>query len=230
MNIIIDHIINNKSIVYAKYGDGEYYAATNQSGMNCDRTPYTPELGAGIISSFKYLTQIPSVYIGKREELSVVAYFESLVSTPIQWMDYHIFMFTSLTSFLEREPIYRTIKNAPQQKIYICNKTMVDRSKLFLKIDTHIIVDKTNWFTKEYATILTNTSAAVKNRDSVMFLLSAGMGAKVLIADLYRQFPNAIILDIGSMLDYICSLRASRDYHRSLSAKDINTIYKRLAD
>lgn len=228
MDLITDSIQNNKSIVYAKYGDGEYYAAINMPGMNIDRTPFTPELGIGIINSFTYLTQIPTVHIGKREELPVITYFQSLVSYPIQWMDYNLFFFNSATEFIKREAMYRAIRDAKQQKIYICNKTLVDRSKDIFKIDKHIVIDKSDWFQKNYETIRSTAISSVKNPASVIFLLSAGMGAKVLIADLYKQFPNAIILDIGSALDLLCGLIRSRDYHSQVSAKDINGIYRTL--
>ena len=49
------------------------------------------------------------------------------------------------------------------------------------------------------------------------------MGAKVLIADIYKKFSNSIIIDIGSALDLICSGRRTRDYH-TLTDNDINDI------
>jgi hypothetical protein len=226
---LVECIERRQPLVYAKYGDGEYFAAIGRLGANCDRTPYTPELGHGIIQSFKYVTQFPHVYIGKREQQpTVVDYFQTLVERPIQWEKFGFFMFESLPSFLEREHIYKAIQHATQQKLYICNETMVQRSKLLFDIDTHIIVDPTNWFSKDYTGVLTQVSAAIKNPEHILILISAGMGAKVLIADLMRTFPSAIILDIGSALDLVCSRRISRDYHKKISYSDLQEIYRRL--
>ena len=61
-----------------------------------------------------------------------------------------------------------------------------------------------------------------------MILTSAGMGAKPLIADLYKLYPHAIIIDIGSAMDLICSHRRTRDYH-TLSQQEVIDISNAIA-
>jgi hypothetical protein len=41
------------------------------------------------------------------------------------------------------------------------------------------------------------------------------MGSKILISELYKQFPNNIYLDIGSAIDQICTKKKSRGYEPS---------------
>ena len=36
------------------------------------------------------------------------------------------------------------------------------------------------------------------------------MGSKILIMYLHKKFPNSIIIDIGSGLDYLCTKKCSR--------------------
>jgi hypothetical protein len=223
---IIKYIEQNIPFVFAKFGDGEYYASIKANGGNCDGTPYTQKLGDGIIESFKYLTDLPNVYIGKWLDFKGVAdYFQSLTTNTVNWENYNIFISRSRDEFLNRAlPYFKAIRNAKQEKIYICNETMVNRSKEILNIDRHVVIHPVNWFEADYENILQSAIKTVQQPDNVIIMTSAGMGAKILIADLRRYFPNAIILDIGSAIDFLCSHRRSRDYHNALTYEDTEII------
>ena len=223
ISFFIECIKTNQSFVFAKYGDGEYNAAVQLPGGNCDGTPYTQQLGEGVKDSFRYIVQHPNVYIGQWDDFNGVdKYFQSLVETPVQWVNYNIFIFKSKQQFYEQQlAFYRAIRQSERQKIYVCNPGMVERSKALLNLDTNIAVDPVNWFESNYADVLSRTVAAVKDPNNVMILTSAGMGAKVLISDLHKLYPNATIVDIGSALDLMCSGRRSRNFH-TLSESDVN--------
>jgi hypothetical protein len=222
---ICKFIEKNIPFIFAKFGDGEYYAAKNENGCNCDGTPYTAALGSSIIQSFKYLTQFPNVFIGKWEDFKGVAdYFQGLTDNKINWENYNILISRSRNEFLNRAlPYFKAIRKAKQQKVYICNNSMIEGSKSLFNIDNHIIIDPTNWFELNYNEILNSVVNSVMNKDNVLILLSAGMGAKVLFADLHKYFPNSLIMDMGSCLDLLCSKRRSRDYH-VLNENDIHDI------
>lgn len=222
---IIKFIQENKPFIFAKFGDGEYYACKKEQGGNCDGTPYTPKLGDGISESFKYLTKSPNVYIGKWLDFKGVAdYFQSLTPNIVNWENYNILISRSRDEFLNRAlPYFKAIRNAKQHKIYVCNSTMVDLSKHILKIDSHVVIDPVNWFELNYDEVLNNVLTNVNDPNNTLILTSAGMGAKVLIADIHKKFPNVIIIDVGSALDLICSHRRTRDYH-VLNETDINDI------
>ena len=219
---IVKFIEENTPFIFAKFGDGEYYASIKTSGGNCDGTPYTQKLGDGIIESFKYLSQFSNVYIGKWNDFKGVAdYFQSLTQTPVNWETYNILISRSRDEFLNRAlPYYRAIRNAKQHKIYVCNERMVDLSKILLQIDDHVVVDPVNWFERNYDEILKNVIQMIKEPENTILLTSAGMGAKVLIADIHKRFPTITVLDIGSALDLVCSHRRTRDYH-TLTEQDI---------
>lgn len=221
-------IQENTPFVFAKFGDGEYYAAKKCTGGNCDGTPYTQKLGDGVIESFKYLTSLSNVFIGKWDDFKGVAdYFESLTGNSVNWENYNILIPKSPSEFLNRTLSYfKTIRNAKQQKIYVCNPAMVRESREILKIDRHVPVHPTNWFEQNYDSVLQSVINSVETPDNVIIMTSAGMGAKVLIADLRKKFPNAIIIDIGSALDLVCSNRKTRNFHHAFTPKDIETIKK----
>ena len=221
----VEFINTNQPFIFAKFGDGEYFAATKAEGGNCDGTPYTEKLSEGIIQSFKYLTNHENVYIARWAERGVDTYFQSLTDTIIKWTDYNIFIFKSLAQYFgEQQNFYKAIKNYSKQKIYICNQTMVDFSRNFLNIDDFVVVDSVNWFDNNYSDTLNQVIRCVKDPNEVMILSSAGMGAKVLIADIHRIFPNSFIIDIGSALDLVCSGRRTRDFHHNFSMEDISQI------
>jgi len=223
---IVNFINNNIPFIFAKYGDGEYNAAVRLEGGNCDGTPYTHKLGDGIIESFKYITQFPNVYIGKWTDFNgVYTYFQSLTDNKVNWENYNILIPRSYDEFMNRAlPYFKAIRHAKQNKIYICNYTMVDLSKELLHIDNHIIVDSVNWFESNYENVKTNLFNSITEPNNTIILTSAGMGAKVLISDIHRQYPNVIIIDIGSALDAICSNRRTRDYHYFFSDEQLTNI------
>jgi hypothetical protein len=223
ISFFIQCIKTSQPFVFAKYGDGEYFAATRLRGGNCDGTPYTLRLGEGVKDSFRYISCQPNVYIGQWNDFKGVdRYFQELVQHQVQWTNYNIFIFKSKQQFYDQQlAFYKAIRQSEIQKIYVCNPSMAERSKALLNLDTNIVVDPVNWFESDYGDVLSRTVAAVKDPNNVMILTSAGMGAKVLISDLHKLYPNATIIDVGSALDFMCSGRRSRDFH-TLSEADIN--------
>ena len=89
------------------------------------------------------------------------------------------------------------------QKIYICNDSIYNNAKILLNIDNQISIHANNWFETNYNDILHACINIVLNKNNIMFLLSAGMGAKVLAMDLHKKFSNSIIIDLGSSMDFV---------------------------
>ena len=228
-----DFINNNSSFIYVKFGDGEYQAANNFSGGNCDGTKYTKKLGEKIIESFNTLSQYQNVYFGNPcvfgDFNQTYNYFNTLTNNKINFVDYHTFIFKSVDEYFNRcINLYKCIKNSKQQKIYVCNQYNYNFSKSLLNIDNHVIIDPTNWFDTDYNTVYNNVLSSIKDPNNVIILTSAGMGAKVLIKDLYQKLNNSIIIDIGSAMDQVFGNRKTRDYHGNFSENDIFRIRESL--
>lgn len=228
----ITNFINNKiPCVYAKYGDGEYLASIGGRGMygNCDMTPYTPKLQKAMNESFIYISKLNNSYLGQYHG-ETFNHWNNFTSFPKKWANYHLFIFYTLKNDLneEKHNLYKAIKYTSLQKIYICNKEMVDKSKIILNIDNHIIVDSNNWFENNFDTILNNTLNTIKDPHNVLILTSAGMGAKPLIAAIHQKNPNSIILDVGSALDFICTGKATRAYADQQEYNELQQFFNNL--
>jgi hypothetical protein len=214
------NLINqNKPFTYAKYGDGEYLVSINRTGQNCDNTPYTSKLSNAVIQSYKYLAPLKNSYLGKwNSDSKVYSFFENLVIPT--WADYCAFIFGTKEQFENKLPLLKSIQNATQQKIYICNAANSAVASLF-KIDNAVIVHPSNWFENDYNLILQQTRDAIINPDSIIIMTSAGMGAKPLLADLRKLYPNAILIDIGSGFD-LFAYKKSRSYNMNLTKNEID--------
>ena len=204
-------------VVFAKYGDGEYNAAIFSSGANCDRTPYTQRLGNCMRESFQYLSTTQNAYLGLLPNPKIQGFWESLTpGIPIKWAIYHsIFICPRQVkeepySINQRIQLYKTIKDSPLKKIVICNPLLKKIERL-LNTDHMVTVDIHNWFELEYDRVINEVKQIMgKETQQCIVLTCCGMGAKVLIADLHKEYPNNLYLDCGSAFDFICTKRDSR--------------------
>jgi hypothetical protein len=218
-NIIIDCINNKKPVSFSKYGDGEYFCANfndgnKYGGHNCDKDNYTDKKKTELINSFKYMVdETPNAYIGFWNDGNQCKFWNSLVSKDVNWAKYHTFIMDD-DSINEKIDLYKTIKFSPIKKIYICNPLLIKAKKL-LNIDHMVHVPFNNWFDNLFDEVINNLKNIINPHEQYIIMTSAGMGAKCLISELTKLFPNNIYLDIGSALDTICTKRATRDRYRS---------------
>lgn len=243
---IISNINNYIPFIYVKLGDGEYIAANKYSNdnsnningvngldinslkENCDGVVYTINLKNNLIDSCKYLLKLPNCYVGKWYGLH--NFFENLVNNQVNWTNYQMFIITDKEELKNnlKFNLYKSIKLAKYQKIYICNEKSVEFSKKMLNIDNHVVIHKSKWYENDYQNILNKCVNAVVDVNKIMFLISGGIGAKVLISDLHKKYNNAIIIDLGSALHYLFTgdkIRLFDDYYQY---DEIKTYFKEL--
>lgn len=214
--------------IFIRCGDGELYAIQQRRGGNCDGTPYTPRLRISLQLTFTELLKHPRLTLGKWHVDDVIQYITSIAPTDreIPWGSFSMFFFQTLEEFHSKcAGLYRAIRYANQQKIFICNENLVSNSKLLFNIDEHVTIHPTNWFETTFDETYSKITSKVRESSNVLFLVSAGMGGKYLMYKLSKDFPESIILDIGSAFDLICGLRRTRSYH-TLSVTDIQTVWK----
>lgn len=216
-------IKNNIPFLYCKFGDGEYlcmykYKSNDTSLIsNCDNDNYTENLSLSLCKSLNYIVNnVKNYYIGEWYQEHVKKFFLSITEKPINYNSYHSFLFdeSDLQNNVIRHKlnILKEIKNSKRKKIYICNNLLI-KSKILLNIDNFVFVPLNNWFDKDYDIILGQIKILLtgQNDDSII-MTSCGMGAKVLLAELYKEYPNCTYIDIGSGLDIICTKRNSRGW------------------
>lgn len=204
------NIKNNIPCIFAKYGDGEFTAATFRSGHNCDGTPLTNKLGNAVRESIQYISKQPNSMIGKWHTSETSNFWQSLVAYPINYVDYHtVINDTNCINNSDKLDLLRSIKESKVKKIFVGNP-LLKKAKLLLNIDVHIEVDYSNWFEADYENIRDAVCNSIESDTNTIIMTSAGIGAKPLISDLHKLYPNAIYIDMGSSLDTICTKRDSR--------------------
>lgn len=219
----IEYITENKPFTFAKFGDGEYLVCKGSKGQNCDNTKYTEQLGNAVINSYKYLSSLENSYLGRWEDDNIVYnYFEN-IAVP-NWVDYHSIIFKNIYQFYDKLPLLKTIKNSKQEKIYVCNERLNNITPIF-NIQRTVLVHPSDWFELNYNDILEHTISSVKNPDSVIIMTSAGMGAKPLLSDLRKTFPNAILIDIGSAFD-IFTYTSTRNFNTNVPKHIVDELIK----
>ena len=212
-NLLAECIRTGTPVSFSKYGDGEYACAKLFNGHNCDADFYTQKKQIALIESFKYMAETaPNAYMSYwSDELS--PYWQSLTQTPVRWGKLHTLIFDD-DSVQEKINLYKTIKQSPLKKIYICNPLM-EKAQPLLNIDLMIYIPLNNWFDTSFEELMQILNKVISTDEQYIIMCSAGMGAKVVICELTKLFPNNIYLDIGSALDTICTKRVTRDINRT---------------
>jgi len=207
--------------IFAKYGDGEYRCANFWEGGNCDNVTYTRNIGEKVNLSFIYNSQQPNSMIGAWHDTSDKVYWNGLLgpgSSPVNWVDFHTVIIDNNTPIRQQSPekmeLYKAIKESPRNKIYVANEEMYKAKEIF-SIDHHIKIHPSNWFDSDYDSIFNSVKEKVEKDSDTMMLFSGGMGAKYLLSELHKLYPNAIYIDVGSAFDTICTGKYTRSCYSS---------------
>lgn len=141
-----------------------------------------------------------------------IDYWQSFVEKPIQNYDY-CSIIMARKDMEKKVNLLKTIKESALRKVYVCNRLM-QRAKKLLNIVHMIHVPFRNWIDTELDTIVGQVKTILSENagEQTIVLTSAGMGAKILISELVKDFPNNIYLDVGSALDQICTKKTTRGY------------------
>ena len=91
----------------------------------------------------------------------------------------------------------------------------MEKAQPLLNIDLMIYIPLNNWFDTSFEELMQILNKVISTDEQYIIMCSAGMGAKVVICELTKLFPNNIYLDIGSALDTICTKRVTRDINRT---------------
>jgi arylsulfatase A-like enzyme len=156
------------------------------------------------------INEAPNAYIGKWHYSNETQFLENLARQPIQWAKYHSMLFDRHDDEKKAELI-KTIHRSNTKKIIVCNRNM-SKAQQLLRADHIVYVDFQNWFDTSFDRVLNEVKSHMKQDENHIVITCAGMGSKVLIAELTKAFPKGIYLDYGSALDLICTGRSTREY------------------
>ena len=224
-NYLSDCIESKTPVSFSKYGDGEFFAANLVDGHNCDNDAYTEKLKNDLVRSIRYMVdETQNAYVGIWHASEQVAFWQSKCQKKIKWAKYHTIIMDS-DRRREKLNLFKKIKHSNLKKIYVCNPLLI-KSKYLLNIDFLVHVPLNNWFDDYFDEIMKQLIQIINPREQYIVITSAGMGAKVLICELTRLFPNNIYLDFGSAIDKICTKKTSRGWEPSYKKlmKDLGEI------
>jgi hypothetical protein len=234
MNITayLANCVSNKiPVSFSKYGDGEYYCATGKIAHNCDFDTCTNKLQIELKKSFKYMVdECENSYIGLWHDTKNMEYWQGLVNKKINWADYHTIIIDIKdmkrhdNNLDDKLRLFTSIKQSSLKKLIVCNPLLVRATKL-LNIENMFQVPLRNWFDSHLDELIQNISSVI-GEEQFILITCCGMGAKVIISELTKKFPNGIYLDFGSALDLLCTKRDSRG--RDYSYDEIVTVFKEL--
>lgn len=170
-------IKNNENFTFVKRGDGELACMSGETGTNCDAHPYTKELGDKLKESFEFLKDKADI---------------------VEWNDqknYNILLHRKDNDLNKLKEFWLTVKVAPRKKYFIGPARLAGAASLLDA--THITVPEVNAF--EFL----KQAAVPEPKDNDIWILSCGMPAKWVIAELLKKNPNITCIDAGSSFDPI---------------------------
>lgn len=215
VEILIEKINKGESTGFVKFGDGEYFcmAQTYPGGHNVDQDNFTEKKGDALKNAFRFFVNDYSntIFIGKwhSDNWNWNQFLNNDKQT-ISWANYHTLLLDG-DNMQQKLELYRTIKLSVLQKIYIGNSSLKDVQQI-LNVDYFIEIAPQNWFDHDYDNILNKTCNHLSFTQPTIIMTSAGMAAKILLADVLQRYPNTIILDFGSAFDCICRGHPSRTW------------------
>lgn len=228
VNHLLNNLINNKRVIFTKFGDGEGACMLYQQGKNCDNDTYTQELGNELREAFCVLCDMCSdenIYIGKWHSNTQLINFyidilfdyyinnNKLIKSP-PFTDYH-FIYPDL-NFNKNQNLYNFVdilQKINKYKIIVSNNSNKNLMTIF-KGDIYIEIPSNSWYANgEYNNIYYQIYEQLKNNNNGIVLIAGGLASKILIKNLALEFKNASFIDIGSGFDILAKNQYTRAWN-----------------
>lgn len=206
-------IKNNENFSFTKFGDGELKCifGFHDGEENCDRHPYTKELGELLKVALEKMARRADVFIGDwtgwaEDEFSQLRDDHLNCKGLIPNYLYYELLLTHDSLNHNLRTLLESIKNSKRKKIFI-GPNKLNGIKNLLNVDEIIIAPETNSFSK-YKEIKENAVKSIQ-KDAI-FLFSFGFSSKILTSDLLSLNKEITILDFGSGFDPILLNKETR--------------------
>jgi hypothetical protein len=202
---LTDFLTKNIPFTYTKFGDGEIICILKtfkEGESNCDYQYYSDNLSESLIQSLRFYSDKKNVYIGEWDfgDLCHFGFADFVIKNELKlnFVPYSLLLHIetdeiACTPLSELRIFYDALKSRVN-KVYVC-PSKLNAAKDFLNCD--IVNIKENDAFSEYERI----KDELLQSDYDVFMYSAGLMSKVLIADLMKAKPNTTHIDIGSGLD-----------------------------
>jgi hypothetical protein len=212
-------INNNNNFSFIKFGDGELYCMMGAPGQNCDKHPYSPELGNKLIDAWNFFsdTNIKNIYIAEWGDQPgsfgmpqyarpvqnlnnpVFSFLQHILSHRqhhnFNFVNYEILMHHTVSE--HKYNFFKCIKESNRKKIFV-GPERLHRVQQFLNKHVHIPIPILNSF-GAYDTILSRCLEETEN--NAIFIFCGSLPSKSLIHKILQNNSNVTCLDAGSSFD-----------------------------
>ena len=195
----------NSPAIFAKFGDGEHTCMASPGNHNCDGDPQSFQLSQALKTALVHLVN-HDAFIGRWHNDQTPEYLQTLTDKPIRWANYHTLIFDRQRDWEKRE-LLQKVQKSSATKTLVANRLLIKATKV-LHCQTMVEVPFRGWFSDQFEQVLEEVLRSMGSQAIVV--TCCGMGAKVLISQLVKRRPDAIYLDYGSGLDFLCTKQDSR--------------------
>lgn len=173
-------ITNQENFSFVKRGDGEEECMSSKIGQNCDNIQYNVQLANHLKDAFEFFSTKENIIVPKFENQAL----------------YNSLLHHANNDYLGAEIFYKSIIESARKKVYLGPKRLQVVANLLgaKHIICPDILDISN-----YQEISDKVLHEIE--ENAIFMFSAGLYAKVMIAEVLKSNPNVTCLDIGSAFD-----------------------------
>lgn len=197
------YLVEGVPFSFAKFGDGEWQCVAGCGGQNADRHHYSEGLAQGLVDAFQFLANRSDVYIADwvgpyRDMRDHLVQQHDLKP---QYAPYHLLLIGRDNLRPELLDFYKAVRNCARPKVFV-GPAVLKVACLALRASEFVAVPEVNAFDSLAAikACLDETAEQFRGLKPI-YLFTAGMPAKLLIAHVLRNDSNATCLDLGSALD-----------------------------
>ena len=217
LSFYTDKLNSGEQFSLARYGDGELQCLFGWEGGNCDGCDYTPELKEGLTRSLSL--DEPDLIHGlqrvlPKDEIEFVKLLVRLHSPITDWYDTDVF-----TESLMAGEFYPMIEALRSRPTVIVSNATVRRIRSIISYELYIETPTKNSY--EHVSTIANQILMHSRlaRGPIVYLLSCGMTATVLVSELHGRV-NGWLIDIGHIWDVFLG-RATRSYAMKMTREQI---------
>jgi hypothetical protein len=204
--MLIDRISNGTPTAFLRIGDGEIQCMMQYSGGNCDGHLYFQDLGRRLVNVLRIAPN--DMLFGLQPKA-----IRDMPKLP-EWLDDNSIHRSWVNADALHDASIRGVLDELRQHFYINGSPVLVGS---MEIGSSIAVpDKNCWLQYEHTKAQCVDLALLGKKT---FLFSCGMMANVLIYEMHLMFPDAILINTGSVFDPYFN-RNTRRYHAQIIERE----------
>jgi hypothetical protein len=208
LEIIKNKIINKEPFAFARYADFELAVILNRQITSCDNISVSQQDKDFGEELFQTLFHKENNYFYGIScpccDIPTYQFYEKILRSSWDRVTFsNLFVNSNWTSAVDFLTNY-------QNKIFICN----ENSKLdvpFFKVPSNVLVS----YRTERENLKKYYESIAEAHNEVLFCISAGPLAEIIISWMYNKNNNNQYIDVGSSLDLLIHKNPTRSYHFS---------------